>query len=343
MESNKKIFHSNIGIIIFDGLLTTFAITLLLVLAYEFIAYNIITYLLYSRREIYFLCLGIGIIAAVIIQCFRFTRVYIEQGEFFKYVVIKRAFKKKYYRLGKNFFSEKTYCRKHGAFTINKRYIIIMNKDKNYVVKRLYGFSANGLYSLIDEIHKTQTEMIPVKEKEKMIRDSWDSSLKLELPVEKIVKSEWKSVRFNSLIFIAVVVFLTIALLFFENDEYGNVKNLVIIMAASVCIIEIPFEIYRTLKNLKRCPERVEFIGDHLIIGEHHFIVSDIEKVIMTSLDRKSNSIYPVQRYMIIKTDMQKYKFWLGSENSGINDEYKIICGIIRYSFINEPEKLMFR
>ena len=217
-----------------------------------------------------------------------------------------------------------------------------MDSEKNYVVKRLYGFSANELYGLIDEIHKTQIESIDSKEKEKIIRDSWDSSMKLELPVVKIIRLEWKGVRFNSLIFIVLNAFLVILFMIFENDANSSIKLLITMTSSAICVIEIPFEIFRTKKNIKHCPDHVEFVGEHLIIGERHFMISDIEKVTITSMDRKSSSIYPVQRYMIIKTDTKKYKFWLGSENSGINEEYRIISNIIRCAFINNPEKVNF-
>lgn len=338
MKNNKKVFRSNIGIIIFDGLITVIAITVLLVLVYEFAAYNFIVYILYNRREVYFICLAVGVLISIIIQLFRFTRVSIEKKGFFKYVVIKRLFKKQYYGLFENYFSERTHSAKHNAFTINKRYIIIMNRNKKHDVKRLYGFSAKAFYELINEIHNAQIEQIPGKYKDDMIQDSSKSSSKLELPVENIIRLEWKSVRFNSFIFIAATLAIGI-IVFFLGDEYANVKYLALLIASVLCVMEIPIEIIKTKMNIKRCPEFIEAAGEHLIIGEHYFVVSDIEKITLTSLDCKSSSIYPVQRYMTIKTDAQKYKFWLGSENSGINDEYKIIYGFIRCAFINEPSK----
>lgn len=79
------------------------------------------------------------------------------------------------------------------------------------------------------------------------------------------------------------------------------------------------------------------------MVGNEHFNVSEIERLIMTSVDRKSSSIYPVQRYMIIITDTAKYKYWLGSEASMSVKEYKRICTFIRHAFINYPDKLEFK
>ncbi len=342
MKNKRKIFHSNIGIVILDGLIISLIITFLIVLVYEFAAYNIIVYTFYSRKEIYFIGLGFGIAISLSIQIFRFTTVYIEQGKVFKYVVIKRLFKKQFYGLFENYFSERTHYRKRNAFTINKRYIIIMNRNKKYDVKRLYGFSAKAFYDLINEIHKDQIEQIPREYKDKMIQDSLKNSSKLELPVENIIRLEWESVRLNSLIFIGLTLAIGI-IVFVLKDEYANVKYLALFIASALCVIEIPLEIIKTKMNIKRCPDFIEVAGEHLIIGEQYFVVSDIEQITITSLDRKSSSIYPVQRYITIKTEAQKYKFWLGSENSGINDEYKIIYGLMRCAFINDPSKLKFK
>lgn len=337
-----KKYYSNIGKIILDGLLTFLAVCVPLVAIYEIlkIFVKFPFYFLYETRKIYFLCVAVGITAAAVIQLFRFTRVSVLKDS----VTVKRLFSKKVYGLGSNYFHEKTESRR-GFFSVHtfyRRYLIINDIHKNISVIRLYGFTESGLLSLADNIHENQVELIDSPTKEKMIRDTWDEKMRFEIPVSEIMRLEWKSVRFISLIFAGLMAAVTVILLLVDNSSYNTIKGFAYMLILTVCILEIPFEIFRTVKNSKRCPQYIELVGEHLMIGENHFMVPDVEKAIITSPDRKSNSIYPVQRYIIIKTDIQKYKFWLGSESSMDLETYKIICGYLRYTFIEYPSKLKF-
>lgn len=336
-----KKYHSNIGKILLDGWLSFLAVCVPLVAIYEIlkIFVKFPFYFLYETRKIYFLCIAAGITAAAVIQLFRFTSVSVLKDR----VIVKRLFSKKVYELNVNYFHEKTESVRGllSVHTFYRRYLIIKDRHENMAAIRLYSFSAPGLYNLADNIHKNQVELIDSQTKEKMIRDTWDEKLRFEIPVSEIIRLEWKSVRFISLIFVGLTAALTVILLF-TVSSYSKIKFFSLALVALVCVLEIPFEIFRTVNNSKRCPEWIELIGEHLMIGENHFTVSEVEKVTMTSLDCKSSSIYPVQRYMIIKTYDKKYKFWLGSESSMDKETYNIICGYIRYAFIEHPAKLKF-
>lgn len=338
MQDNKKIFHSNVGKIILDFLLVTLAVTIFLMCGLQIIeSYNATRYTFFHSDN-YFLCLPLGAIAAVIIQFFRFTVVSVSEEK----VIVKRSLKKQVFMLDLYSFTEKTEYKKYGAFTVNKRYLIAKENDENVVIIRLYGFSAYGLYGVINEINRIETEQLDKETKDDIIRSSWENNQRFDLSPNSIISLEWKSTRFISFIFIAVTAVLVILLLFFGNGGYRDIKSLVIIVASFICIMEIPFEVIRTVKNSKRCPEYVEFIGEHLMIGEQHFIISDIEKITLTSADRKSSSVYPVQRYMVIKTYEGKYKFWLGSESSMSVKTYKKLCDFIWHAFVKYPTKLKF-
>lgn len=342
MKNNKKVFRSNIGNVILNCLIRAFILGIVLMFIYDIadrIFYIPIFLLKITAMTV---CLAIGLAVSIIVSAFRFTTVEVSEDE----VVVKQIFKKRVFELDRYIFLEKTEYKKYnGSVSVimrNKRYLIAKDNDENVVKVRLYEFSANGLYNIVDEINIVETELLDSEIKEEIIRDSWEDEQKFDLAIEDIIRFEWKSVRFNSLVFIGAAVLIVIAVILAGSSGFSKIKLWVIMFSLGLCIIEIPFEVVRTIKNSKKCPEFIEYKGEHLIIGEHHFIISDIEKIVLTSADRKSNSIYHVQRYMIIKTDTQSYKFWLGSEASMSLQDYKKLCDFIWCAFVNYPSKLKF-
>ena len=220
------------------------------------------------------------------------------------------------------------------VFTKHKRCLILKDTAGKIIKIRLYSFTSGSLYDLIDEIHKRETEAISDERKAEVIRDSWDNERRFNVSSEDIIRSEWKKVGIIIAVWVSLAVCLTILLIFTDNDSYKTFELIFMVIVSLICVLEIPYELIRTVKNVKRCPEYVEFKGEHFMVGEDHFIVSDIKKLTMTSADRKSGSIYPVQRYIIV-TCTEKYKYWLGSEASMSVKEYKRLCAFIRQAFIN--------
>ena len=102
----------------------------------------------------------------------------------------------------------------------------------------------------------------------------------------------------------------------------------------------IPHYIFKFRKNIKRCPEEIYFIDNHLIIGEENFNIDVIETLSITSAESQSSSIFPVQRYIKIKSAGSKYVFWLGTESSMNDNDYRKIIRILKEAFINAPDKL---
>lgn len=343
VENNTRKFYGNVGKIIVGLLVTCILTGQVLWLIYDFIL-SFIPLFIFDRNRIKIpVCLITGFLIAIIVQVFRFTVVTVSSET----VCIKRLLKKYTFELDKYYFYEKTEYKKHNismlVFTRYKRYLILKDAAGKISRIRLYSFSAAGLYSLTDEIHKCKTYVISEERKAEVICDSWENEKRFNISVESIVLSEWKKVQVIISVWIGLAVLMTVWLIFTENDSYQTFELMGMVLVSLICILEIPYELVRTIKNAKRCPKFIEFKGEHLMIGEDHFIVSDIEKLSMTSVDRKSNSIYPVQRYMIIKTDMAKYKYWLGSEASMSLKEYKRICSFVRQAFINYPDKLEFK
>lgn len=343
MESNKKVFRSNIGNVILSCMIRAIVIESALMLLYDLVdtvLYNIPLFLFETTEMA--ACLTVGLVASVVVSAFRFTTVEVSENE----VVVKQGFKKRVFELYRYIFIEKTEYKKYKgsvrAFVENKRYLIAKDNDENVVRIRLYEFSANGLYNMVDEINRIETESLDSEIKEDIIRESWENEQRFDLSPKEIISFEWKMVKFHCLIFIGLAVFFVIAVMLAGDDISTKTKHWALLIAVALCIMGLPFKIIRTLKNSKKCPEFIAYRGEHLLIGEYHFNISDIEKITLTSADCKSNSVYHVQRYMIIKTDMQKYKFWLGSEASMVLHEYKKLCDFIWYAFIKYPSRLKF-
>ncbi|MDE6103609.1 MAG: hypothetical protein K2F60_03685 [Oscillospiraceae bacterium] len=343
-ENNIRKFYGNIGKITVGlpvtGVLTGLALWLIIDILSDFT--NFIPLFIIDSMKIP-VCLTAGFLMAVVIQVFRCTVVTVSSDT----VCIKRLLKKYTFEIDKCYFFEETEYKKHSismlVFTRYKRFLILKDAVGKVRRIRLYSFSATGLYSLIDEIHKHETEAISDERKAKVIRDSWDNERRLDISVKSIVRCEWKKVWIIVSVWIGITILLTVLLVLTDNDAYHTFELVLMILVSFICVLEIPYELIRTVKNARRCPEYVQFKGEHFMVADDHFIVSDIENLTMTSVDRKSNSIYPVQRYMIIKTDMGKYKYWIGSEASMTVREYKRICAFIRQAFINYPDKLEFK
>ncbi|MBS6314939.1 MAG: hypothetical protein KH444_05160 [Ruminococcus sp.] len=342
VENNTRKFYASIGKIILGVLVTAILVGLIFWLFIDIISdfTNFIPFFIYRLKIP--VCFFTGFLIAVIVQILRFTIVTVSDEK----VCVKRLLKKYTLELEKYYFYEKTEYKKHSismlVFTKHKRCLILKDTAGKIIKIRLYSFTSGSLYDLIDEIHKRETEAISDERKAEVIRDSWDNERRFNVSSEDIIRSEWKKVGIIIAVWVSLAVCLTILLIFTDNDSYKTFELIFMVIVSLICVLEIPYELIRTVKNVKRCPEYVEFKGEHFMVGEDHFIVSDIKKLTMTSADRKSGSIYPVQRYIIV-TCTEKYKYWLGSEASMSVKEYKRLCAFIRQAFINYPDKLEFK
>lgn len=343
-ENNIRKFYGNIGKIIVGLLVTAVLSGLIFWLIIDIILNftNLIPFFIFDRMKIP-ICFIAGFLIAAVVQVFRFTVVTVSSDT----VCIKRLLKKYTFEIEKCYFFEKTDYNKHSismlVFTRNKRYLILEDTAGKTFKIRLYSFTSNSLYNLIDEIHKRKTEAVSAERKSEVIRDSWYNERRFIISSKNIIRSEWKKVGIIIAVWIGLAVLLTFLFIFTDNDSYKTFELIFMILASLICVLEIPYELIRTARNAKRCPDFIEFKGEHFMVGNKHFIVSDIDSLAMTSPDRKSSSIYPVQRYMIIVSHTEKYKYWLGSEASMPVTEYKKICAFIRQAFIYYPAKLEFK
>lgn len=105
------------------------------------------------------------------------------------------------------------------------------------------------LYNLIDKIHRHETEAISDERKAEVIRDSWENEKRFDIPVESIVRSEWKKVRIIIAVWIGLAVLLTVLLIFNDNDAYQTFEILFMVLVSFLCVMEIPYELIRTIKK----------------------------------------------------------------------------------------------
>lgn len=282
------------------------------------------------------ICLIPGIIISLVISLFRFTSVTVTDTE----IIIRQGFKSHSFKLSASEILDHEEGKGSGFISYKKRYLTV--KSGNITKKfRLKTFTARAVDDIINRVRMSNAEAIHPKIKKIIENYSWHHDTKLVLGKAEIIMREAKNIKTNSLIALgicAAIIILALILKIRQNMPF--VEFFIIAVCACFFAIKIPFEIKRLSKNINMCPEYIDFQGEHLMIGDDHFLISDIESVIITAPGSSSSSIYPVQRYLTIKSVHGSFKYWLGSEASISTDNYKKIIGKLNEAFIYCPEKI---
>ena len=282
------------------------------------------------------ICLIPGIIISIVISLFRFTSVTVTDTE----IYIRQAFKSHSFKLSASEIMDHEEDKGSGSIRCKRRYLTVKsgNSTKRFHLKT---FTAGAVDGIINSVRMSNAEAIHPRIKKIIENYSWHHDTKLVLGKEKIIVREAKNVKVNALISLgicAAVIILDLILKIRQNMQF--IEFFIIAVCACFFVIKIPFEIKRFSKNINMCPEYIDFQGEHLMIGDDHFLISDIESVIITAPGSSSSSIYPVQRYLTIKSVNGSFKYWLGSEASISTDNYKKIIGKLNEAFIYFPQKI---
>lgn len=276
--------------------------------------------------------------AALINAAVRFTSVRID-GQTLE---VRRLLKKHRFNVWENGFSQENKRISHGGVfsSIYKRYLVVDNNSGNHRKLPLYYFTSAKLDGLIDFLVNMKLEKADtIAAKDKTFRDFLSASESYRPDREGIIAREWKSILKISLLWGIITAVLLIAALFGNLDSSDSMEAFAALFVSIICVIEIPFGIIRTRRNIKRCPEEISFSGDHLMVGDDHFLISDIISISMPPQGLESHSVYPVQRYLIIEYYDGKHKYWLGSESSIGAAEYARIMTLMNDAFLSTPGK----
>lgn len=163
-----------------------------------------------------------------------------------------------------------------------------------------------------------------------------EQTVKIDWPKEFIKKAEKKRCL------LTMGIFLVFFLLFFFVFENSMVWFLRIPLAA-MCVGMVIYSIgdgVRVMVNAKLCPVSIEASYQWLHINGQKFNLGSIQSLDITSIQKKSDSIIPVQRYMKIKLVKEKYTYWLGSSASISDKEYRELTTMLEKFFATMPMKL---
>lgn len=96
------------------------------------------------------------------------------------------------------------------------------------------------------------------------------------------------------------------------------------------------------LLDQRKCPYKISRNGSFLFMDDKRFSVNQIDKVVMTDVNAKSNSIFPLNRYIKIYANNRQYKYWVGLEGSLSYQAYQELCEGIEKMFINSSSKIFY-
>lgn len=146
------------------------------------------------------------------------------------------------------------------------------------------------------------------------------------LPVDQMIKIERKTILRNySILAVSAVLLFVIS----YRDSSWWLGFFVSIVAALTVLIGIPSSLIKLSLNSKRVPESIYVGSSSLRLGNQSIGLQHMKSIEMTSMKKTSSSIFPVQRYLIIRTDTKKERFWLGSQISLTDSEYAKICNML--------------
>lgn len=282
-----------------------------------------------------------GILIAAVVVLLRRTTVLVTRDS----VIIRRIGKK--IQLSINDFHEPVIRRKqYLLFGVLKKITLKIylnffyrNGTKAY---RLFEFSEVELEQVIQSIREQCSENMPVEEK-LAVQDSFNNmqedspSNMFSLSPEEIGQYERKTIlKIGGICIILLAVMMIFILCGIDSFKVIFSVLLLCIMLGATLVL-----LLRLSWKIKRCPESIRVGGNAVWVGEKYFSYTSVSDISMTSPRKKSDSIYPVQYWMTIKENGEKYKYWLGSQAS--YGEYRHLCKIFEQALLMYPNKLRYK
>lgn len=226
-------------------------------------------------------------------------------------------------------------------FPVSHRYLYIQDMESTQRI-HLYAFTETGMAQLLQAIRVQRTKSIPREERQSAIKESLYEEIHCEIPRKQIVHLERRSLLRITGILLLTLGALLIATFVSSRSGEGIWK----LQFLSICVgitFLIPLGQSIVLqRNQKRCPKLLRLRGEYLMVDNAHFSVKSLQSVSLTSIAVQNNSVFPVQRYLIIQTSTDKLCYWLGSEKSYPNESYSEIYNLFKQAFILRPERLTF-
>lgn len=336
IEEDNKTFHANIFFVALVWIVLTFLIYMLgwLIVQFAFLIPNGAIRFYLSRV---FPSVSTFVFIGVVVLFYVYSKmrtVSINRRE----VIIKKRFGDS---IRLPFDSYKFVPKKELANTTFKnQHLYLRTIDKNgYTIDyRLRYFSMNTYTEMISAINASHTEALPVEFRSQVAyEDMVRGHIEFDLLRSQIVKAEWMIYgKYSGCILVcALVVFLI------RSWGTGLTWYFLLILTTFM-VLCLPVLAVRLVFNQKRCPSKISRNGNFLFMDDKRFSMNEIDKVVMTDVRAKSNSIVPLNRYIKIYVNKRKYKYWVGSEGSLSYQSYQELCREIERMFINSPSKISY-
>lgn len=342
MEANptqKRYYRSSLLILLPEFIAVAFLSGFFLRLPYRLIAHFVFgIYIVRMRAAEIPVCHLIGLAIGIVFVMLRYTSICIEGRK----LTIRQRFRKHSFWVSIQFKLEKRPI-KSSFFSGELRWLSVKDvREDSQHRFRLYAFSGGTAQNLLNNLVEVCAKDTPSTIKSDIVQQSWEGNDRINIDSESIVRNEWKNVRLNSLIWIGITALFALILILSGDENSWNIKNIALLAASIICVLNIPFEFLRTKGNIRKRISEISFMGDHLTIDGDHYMIPDIVQLTVTHASVKSRSLYPVQRYIIIKSVDGTHKYWAGSEESISALDYNNIIRILMLAFINCPEKIRY-
>ena len=151
--------------------------------------------------------------------------------------------------------------------------------------------------------------------------------------VENLKQLEKKVFVKNCAIYIGLPIL--ILLMFLAGIRTGYLIMAFLVLAAiAFLLILAPTYIITFVKDNKRTLGEIRISAETIYFGEDAVNFQSIKKVQMTAINTKPSSpLNFVPRYLWVKTDSGKKKYWLGSLTSVNNGDYDQLCKFLEEAF----------
>lgn len=227
-----------------------------------------------------------------------------------------------------------------GNTSFKNQHLYLRTIDKNgYTIDyRLRYFSMNTYTELISAINASHTETLSVEFRSQVAyEDMVTGIIEFNLFRSQIVKAEWIIYgKYSGCILVSTLI------MFLIRSWGSGMTWYLVLIVITVMVLSLPVMAVRLALNQRRCPYKISKNGSFLFMDDKRFSMNQIDKVVMTDVNAKSNFIFPLNRYIKIYANNRKYKYWVGSEGSLSYQSYQELCREIERMFINSPSKIFY-
>ena len=304
-----------------------------------FLAFPIPYYL--SRMFEWPECLVLGFAIAFLYVLSRRTTVTVTKEQ----IQIQRGFKKWQFPVA-SFYNTDTQKKMIGynlfVFYYTKRYLVFKeaSEKKKY---RIYDITENRLEQIVQCIREQNNANLTIEEKIDIqtLLDDETERTEFVLNGNTLYGKEKKFLFFTAKLWIGIIAVLSLILLIDYKASSTVRPMFVLLLVLFVCmLLVLPFQILILKKKSKNCPGRIIITSDRFFVGGKSYSYSSVLQIKLTSPEKKSSSIYAVQRYMQIVESGGKKKYWMGSDTS--YGSYRQLCKCLEEATFAYPGKVVY-